>query len=208
MVATNDKKEKRVACLYRVSTKGQVDRNDIPLQKNACREFITNQPNWRLVKEYYEKGVSGYRVSANERDVLQQVKEDALNGLFDILLVFMFDRLGRRYDETPFIVEWFVKQGIELWSTQEGQQRFDDHIDRLMNYLRFWQSSGESYKTSVCVDNRHRQMVKEGLFRGGNPPYGYKLINSGIKNKKGKELKKLSLTKMKVKLFALFSIWF
>lgn len=25
--------EKRVACLYRVSTKGQVDNNDIPLQK-------------------------------------------------------------------------------------------------------------------------------------------------------------------------------
>lgn len=193
MAATKDKKEKRVACLYRVSTKGQVDKNDIPLQKNTCREFIANQPNWRLVKEYYEKGVSGYRLSADERDVLQQVKEDALNGLFDVLLVFMFDRLGRRDDETPFIVEWFVKQGIEVWSTQEGQQRFDDHIDKLMNYLRFWQSSGESYKTSVRVDNSHQQMVKRGLYRGGSPPYGYKLINSGIVNKKGKELKTLAI---------------
>ena len=39
-----------------------------------------------------------------------------MEGKFDILLVFMFDRLGRRDDETPFIVEWFTKQGLELRS--------------------------------------------------------------------------------------------
>ena len=44
---------------------------------------------------------------------------------FDVLLVFMFDRLGRREDETPFVVQWFVQQGIEVWSTREGEQRFD-----------------------------------------------------------------------------------
>ena len=38
-----------------------------------------------------------------------------MEGKFDILLVFMFDRLGRRDDETPFIVEWFTKQGIRLY---------------------------------------------------------------------------------------------
>lgn len=41
----------------------------------------------------------------------------------------MFDRLGRRDDETPFIVEWFVNNGIEVWSAEEGQQRFDNHVD-------------------------------------------------------------------------------
>ncbi|MDN5276706.1 MAG: site-specific recombinase [Clostridiales bacterium] len=190
-ITAEEKKIKRVACLYRVSTKGQVDNNDIPLQKNACREFIAKQPNWVLVREYYEKGVSGYKLSADDRDVLQQVREDALKGLFDVLLVFMFDRLGRRDDETPFIVEWFVNHGIEVWSTQEGQQRFDDHIDKLLNYLRFWQSAGESYKTSIRVNNRHRQMVKEGLFRGGYNPYGYKLVPTGVINKNGREVKKL-----------------
>ena len=49
---------------------------------------------------------------------LQEIKVDALKKEFDILLVFMLDRLGRRDDETPFIVEWFVNQGIEVWSTQ------------------------------------------------------------------------------------------
>ena len=47
----------------------------------------------------------------------------ALKGEFNILLVFMFDRLGRRDDETPFVVEWFVKQGIEVWSAMEGDRK-------------------------------------------------------------------------------------
>ena len=60
----------------------------------------------------------------------------------------MFDRLGRREDETPFVVQCFVQQGIEVWSTREGEQRFDTHVDKLLNYIRFWQASGESEKTT------------------------------------------------------------
>ena len=88
-------------------------------------------------------------------------------GEFDVLLVFMFDRLGRREDETPFVVQWFVQQGIEVWSTREGQQRFDTHVDKLLNYIRFWQASGESEKTSIRVRNKHLQMIEDGQYRGG-----------------------------------------
>ena len=30
---------KRVVCLYRVSTVGQVDHDDIPMQRIACRDY-------------------------------------------------------------------------------------------------------------------------------------------------------------------------
>lgn len=36
------------------------------------------------------------------------------------MLVFMFDRIGRIADETPFVVERFVKNGIRVWSTREA----------------------------------------------------------------------------------------
>ena len=183
----------RVACLYRVSTKMQVDGDDIPMQKTACREFIDSMKNWELVFEYSEKGVSGYKLSAEKRDVLQQLKIDAEKKKFDILLVFMFDRLGRKEDETPFIVEWLDKKGIQVWSVKEGQQRFDSRVDKLLNYIRYWQSGGESEKTSIRVDEKHSQMVKEGIFRGGVAPYGYKLVKSGVENRKGRELKRLEI---------------
>lgn len=87
---------KRVKCLYRVSTKKQVDKDDdLSMQKNECREFIEKQKDWILIDEYYEKGVSGYKVSAKNRDVVQHLLRDADEKKFDILLVFMFDRLGR-----------------------------------------------------------------------------------------------------------------
>lgn len=184
---------KRVATLYRVSTMGQVDGDDIPVQRNACREFINKQDNWSLVKEYLEKGVSGFKISEAKRDVLQGIKRDAEQGLFDVLLVFMMDRLGRKEDETPFVVEFFTKLGIEVWSVKEGQRKIENHADKLMNYLSFWQSSGESIKTSMRVTEAQRQMVEAGIFRGGVPPYGYDLVNSGILNKKGKDLLKLQI---------------
>src|SRR5690606_14220310 len=118
-------------------------------------------------------GVSGFKISANKRDEIQKAKSDAEDGLFDVLLCFMFDRLGRKDDETPFILKWFNKKGIETWSVIEGQQKFTEHTDDLINYIRFWQSSGESKKTSIRVNEKHQQMVEDGLFRGGKPPYGY-----------------------------------
>jgi len=177
----------RVYTLYRVSTIGQVEKDDIPMQKQVCRDFAKKQ-GWVVVKEFSEKGISGYKVSAKDRDAIQEIQHDAALGKFDILLVFMFDRLGRRDDETPFIVEWFVKNGVEVWSAMEGQQRFDNHVDKLMNYIRYWQVSGESIKTSVRVKTRMEQLTKDGCFTGGIVPFGYKLQKQGRINKKNQEV--------------------
>ena len=179
--------KKRVYTLYRVSTKGQVEKDDIPMQKEACRNFAESQ-GWEIVKEFSEKGVSGFKKSAKDRDELQKIQQAAMEGKFDILLVFMFDRLGRRDDETPFIVEWFTKQGIEVWSVNEGQQRFDTHVDKLMNYIRYWQASGESLKTSVRTRTRLEQLTGEGHYTGGTVPYGYKRVRLGRVNKKNQEV--------------------
>ena len=104
---------KRVNALYRVSTKGQVDKmkDDIPMQKIACHEFA-KEKGWVIVNEYYEKGVSGFKVSANDRDAIQELKEAAKNKEFDVLLVYMFDRLGRRDDETPFVEVLTLSPGV------------------------------------------------------------------------------------------------
>lgn len=151
----NESKSKIVYALYRVSTQKQVDKqkNDIPMQKDACREFA-DKMGWQIGKEFLEKGISGFKISAENRDAIQDLKAAALNGEFQILLVYMFDRIGRIDDETPFVVEWFVKHGIEVWSVKEGEQRFENHVDKLTNYIRFWQASGESEKTSMRIKTR------------------------------------------------------
>lgn len=175
----------RVYTLYRVSTLGQVEKDDIPMQKQCCHEFAERQ-GWNIVREFSEKGISGFKVSAKDRDAIQEIQHDAMMDKFDILLVFMFDRLGRRDDETPFVVEWFVKNGIEVWSAMEGQQRFDSHVDKLMNYIRYWQASGESLKTSIRTKTRLSQLTEEGHYTGGTVPFGYRAVDKGRINKRNR----------------------
>ena len=104
---------KRVLCLYRVSTKGQVDKkDDIPMQRRECMAFIERMEDWCFYDELMEKGVSGYKVSASKRDAILEIRALAEKKKFDVLLVFMFDRLGRREDETPFLVQWFIEHGV------------------------------------------------------------------------------------------------
>ena len=80
----------RVYCLYRVSTNKQVDHDennqaDIPMQRKACHDFAAKM-GWVIVGEEQETGVSGYKVSADDRDKLQLIKKYGEQGKFDILL--------------------------------------------------------------------------------------------------------------------------
>lgn len=187
----------RVLCLYRVSTDKQLyftENNDadIPMQRVRCHNFC-KEKGWTIVCELQEEGVSGHKVRAEKRDKIQLIKEYAQKHQFDILLVFMFDRLGRIADETPFLVEWFVRNGIRVWSAQEGEQRFENHADKLMNYIRFWQADGESEKTSIRTSNSMGILTEQGCFTGGSLAYGYKYVKSGRTNKRKQEVRDLSI---------------
>lgn len=182
----------RAGLAYRVSTKGQLDHDDIPMQKIECRKFCA-QHGWRVVLEKAEKGVSGSKISATKRDAIQELKAEAEKGNIDILLVFLFDRLGRIESETPYVVEWFVKHGVEVWSTREGQQKIDSHTDKLINYIRFWQAAGESEKIAERVATRIQQLNSSGHYSGGTVAYGYRAVHKGRVNKKGQPVKDLEV---------------
>ena len=184
---------KRVGCLYRVSSKPQVYNNDIPVQREACLKFIKQNDEWVFKKEYIELGVSGYKVSESKRDVLQDIKKDVLDNEIDILLVFLFDRLGRKEEETPFVVEWLIENNVEVWSVNEGQRTINNRYDKLINYITFWQAEGESEKISLRNVERRIQLVKAGIYMGNIAPYGYEIYESDELSKIGKKRKKLRI---------------
>ena len=66
---------KRVLCLYRVSTKQQVNaEDDIPVQRRECMDFISRMRDWEFIGERLEKGVSGFKVSAEKRDAIIEIR--------------------------------------------------------------------------------------------------------------------------------------
>lgn len=190
---------KRVGALYRVSTTKQLDQDihpemkDISMQERACKEFIKRQKEWVLAEEYYERGVSGHKKSAEDRDVIQKAIADAKSKKIDVLLVYMFDRLGRIESETPLVVKAFIENDVEVWSVEEGQRTLDDSMDRLFNYLTFWQADNESRKISTRVTEKHRQMVEDGVYRGGTLPFGYRAVKLGELNKRGRAISKVEI---------------
>lgn len=183
---------KKVRTLLRVSSKQQLHDDDIPVQRAEAEQYIAKQPDWVFDKEYIEKAVSAYKNGAADRAVLQEILTDAKEKQFDILLTYMSDRIGRQ-EEYSFYVATLNQLGIEVWTIKDGQLKTQEHIDKLLNYIRFWQNEGESKKTSMRVRDNQRELVKSGKFVGGKAPFGYQLIPSGVLSNHGRLLKKLEI---------------
>lgn len=182
--------KKRVRTLLRVSSKQQLHDDDIPVQRAEAEAYIAKHCDWVFDKEYIEKAVSAYKNAAEDREVLQEILADARAHQFEVLLTYMSDRIGRQ-EEYSFYVSTLNQLGIEVWTVKDGQLKTEEHVDKLLNYIRFWQNEGESKKTSARVRDTQVELVKSGKFVGGKAPFGYELVPSGMISNHGRLLKKL-----------------
>lgn len=138
--------------MYRVSSIGQVEKDDIPMQRLFCREFVAGHSNWVIVKELYEKGVSGFKKSAKERDAIQELQQDAVEGKFDILLVYMFDRLGRK------VIREESRLSIDLLN--ELVAKAQEEIHRLTLSSEEARSSLEEVQHSAAQEEQEMNQLK------------------------------------------------
>ena len=196
-VLENETKKPRMLILLRNSTKKQAEKivkedgrieYDIPLQRSILRPWGERLGYEVLKEELVEGGVSGYKISAENRDEIVKLKAMADRHEFEALGIYMSDRLGRIADETPLIVSFLNARGIKVISYTEGEISAKTHNDKLMTYIRFWQAEGESLKTSVRIKDANEKGVEQGKWRGGNPPYGYRTVSRGTLNFKGKPI--------------------
>lgn len=191
--------KKRVRTLLRVSSKQQLHDDDIPIQRAEAADYIAKRPDWEFDCEYIEKAVSAYKNGAQDREVLQQILADAKEHEFDVLLTYMSDRIGRQ-EEYSFYVTALNQLGIEVWTIKDGQLKTEEHIDKLLNYIRFWQNEGESKKTSMRVKDTQKELVKAGKFVGGKAPFGYELVHTGEISNHGRLLKRPAIVEEKAEI--------
>lgn len=172
-----------VAALYRVSTVKQVKKDEeesIPVQAAVVKRYIAEHPEWSLVREYTEEGVSAFKRSSEDRDILQQALADAKNGVYQILLVFKADRLSRNSFEYPVMLWRLHQAGVSVVSVADGgkELKVEEQADKLIRFIEGWQAETESKNTSVRVAHAMREHAKEGRWSGGTPPYGFRLSDS------------------------------
>src|SRR5260221_2997615 len=115
---------KKLRCVIytRVSTPKQEFNYSLRTQLKKCREYASRQ-GWDVIAEYSDK-FTGTKVSRPEFD-----KVRALSGTFEILLVYVLDRLGR-LEPLPFwnMCKSFQENGTKVWTTEDGWINADDLI--------------------------------------------------------------------------------
>ncbi|MFQ5684573.1 MAG: recombinase family protein [Candidatus Binatia bacterium] len=104
----------RVGIYGRVSTadKGQ----DPELQLGPLREYALAR-EWTIYREYVDHGISGAK---ERRPALDQLMDDAKRRLFDVVVVWRFDRFARSTRHMINALHEFRHLGIAFVSYQEN----------------------------------------------------------------------------------------
>lgn len=167
---TNDIIAKNAAIYVRVSTEDQAERGTIESQIEYADKYC-DLNKIKVVKIYKDDGITG-TLPLQERPAGAELLQDAKNKLFNTLLVYKLDRLGRVtrvilnaiYDLEQYNIK--LKSMTEPFDTSDASGRFlltilagVADLERSNILDRMWLGSNRA--------------AKEGKWLGGIVPYGY-----------------------------------
>ena len=102
----------KVAIYLRVSTLDQTTLN----QELELKEYC-DRNSYEIYKIYKDEGVSGAKTSRPQLDLMLQ---DMRNKLFDAIIVWKFDRLGRSTQHLLQVLEELKNKNIRLIATSQN----------------------------------------------------------------------------------------
>lgn len=162
----------QVAAYIRLSVEDVYHKGDsIETQKRIILNYINENPDFELYDTYIDTGVSG---TTFDRAEFQRMLHDAEMGKINCIIVKDLSRLGRNVIDTGYYAEIiFPKLYIRLISINAGynsantQDNFSMPLINLVN---------EAYALDISrkVKSQVRQAMKDGIYVGGQPPYGYR----------------------------------
>jgi site-specific DNA recombinase len=157
--------EKRIVFYCRVSTAQQEKEETIEVQQLKLKEIYGEH------KEYLDNGVSG---GSLDRPAMNQLREDAKRGLFDVVAVYSLSRLSRKAYHQIKLREEFKKDGvvIEVMGKDIGD---DNRFGRMGNSVMglFYEFERDDI-TEKMKDGKFK-LAGKGNLVGCNAPYGYTL---------------------------------
>lgn len=166
-------KAKRAALYARVSTSQQEQEATIESQVAAVKDWVKQQ-GYELSEEhcYQDQAVSGARL---DRPALDQLRDAAALGKFEVLVCLSSDRLARQFVHQRLLLDELQQLGIEVVFL--NQPKMADSPDaRLFQGI---QGLFAEYERSVITDRLRRGKLyreRQGkLMRAG--PYGYRYID-------------------------------
>lgn len=146
----------KAAIFVRVSTTVQDTENQILDLMN-----IIHNRNYQLVKTY-RANMSAYHHSSTK--YLNEIKEDARKGLFNVLLIWAIDRLSRLgMEKTLYLVREFNDYGVQIVSYQEAwlEGQTDPMVREMFIGFTGWIAKFEAKRRSerIKAGNKKRKAL-------------------------------------------------
>ncbi|MER8041225.1 recombinase family protein [Streptomyces hydrogenans] len=112
----------------------------------------------------------GKEVSSIEhRIALEESRADE----YDVICALKLDRLSRRVLHVHTLVEWCEKHGKEVDTVEDGIN-LNTQMGKLLFSLIASFAEGELEAIKARAKSSYNHLVKEGRWRGGRIPYGYR----------------------------------
>jgi site-specific DNA recombinase len=112
----------------------------------------------------------GKEVSAIEHRI---AVEESRADEYDIICALKIDRLSRRVLHVHALLEWCEKNGKEVATVEDGIN-LNTQMGKLLLSLIASFAEGELEAIKARAKSSYNHLVKEGRWRGGRTPYGYR----------------------------------
>ena len=175
----NQSNEQFKAAVYiRVSTAKQVNEGfGLDVQKHRC-SMMAEMKGWSIVKVYRDEGISG-TLGSDQRPGLYSVLEDAKTKVFDVLIFYSLDRLGRTTSIVLRTIEELTNDGIKIVSCKES---IDTSSPTGVFVLTIFAALAQLERDTIVnrmVEGKRERIKKDGEC-GGSLPYGYVRLNGKV----------------------------
>lgn len=160
----------KVVYYARVSTLKDEQVTSISNQQDYYKNFILNNPNWILVHEYIDHGISGMHV--DKREEFQNMIQDAKNGDFDLVITKEIARFARNTLDSIQYTRELLKHGVAVWFQTDSINTIDDDSELRLAIMSSL-AQDELRKLSNRVKFGHAQSIKKGRVLGTDNLYGY-----------------------------------
>lgn len=163
-----------------IYTRQSVDKKDsisIETQIEFCKREILNE-DFKLYDK--DKGYSGGNIN---RPDFQQLMKDVKDGLITKIVVYRLDRISRSILNFTSMMEVFNKHNVEFVSCTEKLDTTTPAGRMVVNILVVF-AQYERESTQQRIKDNYYERAKQGVFLGGNTPFGYDSTHTKIANKK------------------------
>lgn len=184
-----NKNNKRAVIYIRYSSTNQSDGYSIEYQLEQAKAYA-ERGNFTIVGEYIDKAKTAKETA--KRDELFRMIDDASKDMFDVIIVFSFNRAFRNTrDALNVHFDLMEKYGIPVSSVIEPIDMSTPHGKFSATNL-FAMHELSSDITAAHVKAAMYYAIQQGYYMGGKVPFGYKLVGTG-EYTKGRERKRFAI---------------